>query len=86
MQFSITQIMGMQAWQADQGNYSFIILKDNIGFVCSYKNFSVPERSVIIFKDKSEYTGDRAPVFYYFDSLKEAQEACKKKYKELLLR
>lgn len=89
MQFEPSQILGMQSWYAEKGSYAFLILKDNYGFICSYKNYNNPQLSRV-FKKNKEFIPDDinsiASTTYYHIDLIEAQKDCRKKYKELLLR
>lgn len=91
MQFTQYLIEDTQAWAATQGNYTFLILKSReTGFVCSYKIHSIPSRLATFFKGNEEFQPsglyENAPKNFDVASLKEAQDSCKRKYKEILLR
>jgi hypothetical protein len=75
-------VLGMSAWGRVFGNWSFLILKDNTGYLCSYKQET---SKAILFNSKSE-TSTNAPKEYYYYALEAAMDACELKYKELLLR
>ncbi len=84
MDWKQSEVLGMNAWQRSFGLYSFLILKDNTGYVCSYK-FAL-NRAICFYGSKETKQELQASKNFYYFSLEAAMNACELKYRELLER